>query len=146
MKKISVEQAINSGAWYQYKENEVHLRIRFLSLRPVLLSEFQNIDKVDANLPIKEGKLLLLSTELVNLSKTESGSIYLTLTDNDDFIFNRVDDYYITRDSDFAERNKLTAFRLIPKFKYLKSFIFLVPKEDTKYYLSTQYDATLTEI
>lgn len=147
MKKIEVEKAINSGDWYEYRDDDKKFRIRFLGFRKVDLKEIDNIENVDNDLPVEDGKLLLLSTELINLSKEETGSIYISLFDDDKCRFDKIECSYLTSNSRFASRNKLRYVSYLPKFKYKRDFIYLVPDEESKYYLTTQYDSdSLSEL
>jgi|ERR1035437_8082315 hypothetical protein len=146
MKKISVEQAINSGSWFDYKDDETVFRVRFVNFRQVQLSEIEHIENIDSTLPIRDGKLFLLSIELINLSKEATTGLYISILDNENCRFDYLDSDYLTRNSDFARRNKLRSVSFMPKFKYNKDYIYLVPNEETKYYLSTRFKAILTEI
>lgn len=148
MKKLSIENAINSGDWYEYKDGDRIFRFRIISFRKVQLSEIENIDRIDSSLPINDGILLLISIELINLSKNRSSGygLYLSILDEEDFKFNDLDCNYLTKNSGFARRNNLRSVDYIPKFKYKRGLIFLVPNENSKYYLTTTYDAIITKI
>ena len=147
MKKISVEQAINSGAWYEYKNEDIVFRVKFTNFRQVQFNEIDEIENIDSRLPIKDGKLFMLSIELINLSKESTTALYISILDNDNCRFDFLDSDHLTRNSDFAQRNKLRSINFIPKFKYNKDYIYLVPNEYTKYFLTTTYEhCILTEV
>jgi len=151
MKKISVEHAINSSAWFQYENSglsdTVKFRVRFTCFRQVQFSEIDDIDNIDSSLPIRDGKLFLLSFELINLSKESTSSLYISIQDNDNCRFDCLGSDHLTKNSDFARRNKLRNIQFLPKFKYFKDYIFLLPNEESNYYLTTEFNGcTLTEI
>ena len=101
---------------------------------------------MDSATPIKEGKIFLLTTELINLSKEANSRIYINIMDNEGFKFDTIFDSHITIHSEFARRLNGHGGTFIQKFKYFKDYIYLVPNEETKYFLVAYQYASLTEI
>jgi len=137
MKNIAIKEAIASGEWFQYLEENVKMKIRIISIRNVDLAEIDDIHEVDKNLPLNNGKLLMLSAEIINMSRFQNDPPKILLIDQDDFQFVRLDDSHLRIWSQFAKMHQLFVPDLIPKLKYKVDYLFLVPKEDAKYYINT---------
>jgi len=138
MERISINEAISSGEWFQYEEAEVTMKLKLLSIREVQLEEIGDIDMVDKSIPLRNGRLLLLSMELINLSKEEQFSPNLELIDQEGYKFHDLTDNYLTTSSDLADRYSLYV-KLLPKFKYKVDFLFVVPVEDTQYFIGARF-------
>lgn len=138
--KLPVNEAIASGDWFQYDYDmitKVCMKIRFTSFREVQIEEIDRIDEIDKDIPIGIGRLLLLSAEIINMSKQQENKPSLTILDEDDFEYNDFYTFYLDH-SNFGDKNNLRV-NLLPKFKYNVGFVFLVPNEDTRYYLQATY-------
>lgn len=138
MEKIAIKEAIASGEWLQYLDKDVNMKIRILSIRNVDLAEIDDIHEVDRSLPLSNGNLLMLSTEMINMSSIKQDYLpQLVLIDQDEFQFENLCDSHLRSGSAFSEKHHLIVFDLIPKLKYKVDYLFLVPKEESKYYLGT---------
>ncbi len=141
MEKISINEAISSGEWLQYEyefKNDVTMKLKLLSIREVQLEEIGDIDRVDKNIPLRNGRLLILSMELINLSKVKQFIPTFALVDQDNYEFNNLMDSYLRFNSDLAKRYTLS-IDLIPKFKCKVDCLFLVPLEDTQYFIGASF-------
>ncbi|MCE5174732.1 MAG: hypothetical protein ABFC90_01960 [Bacteroidales bacterium] len=137
MEKIAIKEAIASGEWLQYLEKDVNMKIRILSIRNVDLAEIDDINEVNNNLPLSSSKLLMLGTEIINVSRVTNYPPKLLLKDQDDFQFAELEDSHLKICSDFAHIHHLYVPDLIPKLKYKVEYLFLVPDDDAKYYIDT---------
>jgi hypothetical protein len=135
MEKISINEVISSGEWLQHLEKDVNMKMRILSIRNVDLAEIDDINEVNNNLPLSSSKLLMLGTEIINVSRVTNYPPKLLLKDQDDFQFAELEDSHLKICSDFAHTHHLYVPDLIPKLKYKVEYLFLVPVEDTQYFL-----------
>lgn len=140
MKKISIKEAISSGEWLQYEktDDDITMKLKLLSIREVQLEEIGDIDEVDKNIPLHNGRLLLLSIELINFSHVKHDIPNLALIDQEDYKFDNLFDPYLMYTSDFAKRYSFYN-TLFPKLKYKVDFLFVVPVEDMLYFLGAVY-------
>ena len=146
MEQISIKEAISSGEWLQYDNNKDNfngdftMKLKLLSIREVQLEEIGDIDSVDKSVPLRNGRLLILSMELINFSKVQQYSYqpYFALIDQDNFEFDTLNDGYLVHYSDLAKRYNLY-LQLMPKLKYKVDFLFMVPVEDTQYFISARF-------
>lgn len=146
MERISINEAISSGEWLQYDNDKDNLngdftmKLKLLSIREVQLEEIGDIDRVDKSIPLRNGRLLILSMELINFSKVQQYSYepFFALIDQDNFEFNTLDDGYLVHYSELAKRYTLY-LQLMPKLKYKVDFLFMVPVEDTQYFIGARF-------
>lgn len=139
-KKFSIIEEVASGDWFQYDNDlfKENMKIRFISFREVQIEEIDRIEDIEKAIPIRSGRIFLLSTEIVNMSKQAVSEPRLSLLDEDDFEYNDIIDSSLRRSTDFSDRYHFNV-NLIPKFKYTVDYIFLVPPEDTRYYFQASY-------
>lgn len=147
MERISINEAISSGEWLQYDNNKdlvsddvFTMKLKLLSIREVQLEEIGDIDRVDKSIPLRNGRLLILSMELINFSKVQQYSYapFFALIDQDNFEFDTLNDGYLVHYSELANRYNLY-LKLMPKLKYKVDFLFMVPVEDTQYFIGAKF-------
>ena len=146
MERISINEAISSGEWFQcdnvkdFSDNAFTMKLKLLSIREVQLEEIGDIDRVDNSIPLRNGILLILSMELINFSKVQQYSYMpsFALIDQDNFEFDTLIDGYLVHYSELAKRYNLY-LQLMPKLKYKVDFLFMVPVEDTQYFIGAKF-------
>jgi hypothetical protein len=148
---IPLNEAIETGSWLQAKTDDLLFRFKPISFSKIDLAEIDNSNKMK----IDGGVLWLLKIEVVNMNKVQCHPFYIrdhiAIFDSDDFLFLPVKDDHLTSDSNFAVSNGLNRFvgwsscpALPPKIKVSGALAYLLPEEDTKYFLSVK-DGEISE-
>ena len=142
MKKISMKGAMASGAWYECRAKEFdetfQFRFRVLGFERTTVDE---LDPSDEHCVAVEGILWLLTIEAVNLNKKPIFSTQLPslmrVVDEDGFEFEA-----FTSDLNSVDGGPLFRFSgwcnvpLSPKIKAVGAVAFVLPDEDSNYYLA----------
>ena len=143
--KIPIKYAIDSGAWFQCTSgydsdyNRYIFKTRIISFEKVNFSEVDSPDNISQDL--EGGVLWIMKLQIINLNKEEVGVIggLIRIVDEDDYDFSNVYDYHLCCWSEYAHSSglkKLYGKYYIPKIKYTGALLYLLPDEETEYYLS----------
>lgn len=153
--KIPVQEAINSGAWFQCCSgydghfDEYSFRIKILSFKKIIMSEIDNPEQI--NLEIEGGDLWIMKLQIINLNKKEEGVIdsLIQITDEENYEFKYVSDNHLCRFSKYAETSglkKLFGKYYMPKIKYTGAILYFLPKEDNAKYFLTVPGGNIREV
>lgn len=145
----SINELIQTGDWLQCStktyDGDIIFRIRTLSFGKMNDNEIDRskIKKLD------EGILWILKIEIVNFTKNPLPAYHIRdkikLLDQDNFMFDAIQDHYLTYDSIYATKNGLCRFISISgtpslpcKMKTEGSLAFLLPDDELEFYLSIE--------
>ncbi len=153
--KIPVEEAINSGSWFQCCSGsdghyeEYSFRIKILSFEKIIMSEIDNSEQI--NLEIEGGDLWIMKLQIINFNKKKEGIIdsLIQITDEENYEFGKASDNHLCCSSKYAETSglkKLFGEYYMPKIKYTGAFIYLLPKEDNAKYFLTVPGGNIREV
>lgn len=143
--KIPIEHAIDSGAWFHCRSgydghyDNYSFRIRVLSFEKVNMTDIDNPKQI--TLDIEGGVLWVIKLQIINLNKEEVRIIdgLIRIVDENDYDFPNVSDAHLCFFSKYADSSglkKLWGKGYIPKIKYTGSLLYLLPDEETEYFLS----------
>ena len=146
--KIPIKEAINSGAWFNCKcgydaTDEYDFKLKVLSFDKINLGEIDNPEKIDIDLA--SGVLWLMKMQIISLNKTaviRSPKYFIYVIDQDDFVYNYINDSYLALFSNYARLSGLYNFfavNFMPKIKYTGAIAFYLPDEnEAEYYISVE--------
>jgi hypothetical protein len=145
--KISIKEAINSGAWFQCCSgydghyDKYSFRIKILSFEKVNMSEIDNPEEI--NLDIEGGVLWIMKLQIINLNREKEGIIdgLIQISDEENYEFESVSDKHLCCFSKYAEASGLKRLYAkwdiyMPKIKYSGALLYLLPDEETEFYLT----------
>ncbi len=143
--KIPIKHAIESGNWFQcvsgwdFQHKEHSFRFRVLSFNRVNLEDVDHPEDISLN--TDGGSLWIMKLQLINLNKTEEGVTHglIHIVDNDGYNFPTFEDIHIRFDSNYAKVSGLRDLfgkSYIPKIKYTGALVYLLPDEETEYFVS----------
>jgi hypothetical protein len=153
--KVPLKDAIETGDWlsccYKISDEEHKFRFKALSMTRINIDEIDDFNKTN----IDGGVLWLLRIEVVNMDKVQCFGCdirnQIAIFDSDDFLFLPVRDDHLTSHSKFAVSSGLYRFTgwsncppLQPKIKASGAIAYLLPEEDTEYFLSVK-DGEISE-
>lgn len=148
---IPVKEAISSGAWLHFSDNnkELAFRLKILAFKKLNLNEVDKPENIETN---EGAKWWLLNIELVNLTKFTikhySWKESIQLIDGDGFKFNYKSDSHLGLYSEFSKKSGMDVFfagEYIPKIKYKGTIAFLLPDEPEAEYLISMEDGSIHE-
>lgn len=140
---FDISKCIDSASWLEgyLADDDIRFKLRVMAFEK-LEFDYNNLGD-DLAFDISDGVLWLLVLQIVNLTKTtincDDIKRNLRIVDSDDFCFELVEDRELCSDSEFATKAKLKRFyygKLTPKLKATGSLLFLLPNEDTNYFIS----------
>lgn len=142
---FDIRKCIDSALWLEgyLDDDDIRFKLRVMAFEKL---EFDN-DTLgdDLEFDFSDGVLWLLVLQIVNLTKTtincDDIKRNLRIVDSDDFCFELVEDRELCSDSEFATKVKLKRFyygELTPKLTATGSLLFLLPNEDTNYFISLE--------
>lgn len=144
--RFSISQLINQHQWL-----EIHIFDRIHNDTCIFRFQVKNLQQLDKSLfsfnetddlsLIEQGKIMLLELDVINLSKrTKQYGIFISrifIEDAEGFSFR----WFYNEAFRNLEYVKDTSFNFLPKIKTGVTLFYLLPNEESKYYLAEGVDA-----
>jgi len=142
---FDISKCIESASWLEgyLDDDDIRFKLRIMAFEKMEF-DYDTLGD-DLEFDVSDGVLWLLVLQIVNLTKTtincDDIKRNLRIVDSDDFCFELVEDRELCSDSEFATKVKLKRFyygELTPKLTATGSLLFLLPNEDTNYFISLE--------
>lgn len=139
--RLSINKLINQEDWlemYIPKDtfgNKCIFRFQIKSIQEIDKSRL-DLEKLHDKIFLEQGKIILLTFDVINLSQRtkQKGTFYhdIIIEDTEGYSFERSINEVLCN----SEFSTDFSFNLIPKIKTKTTLFFLLPDEDSEYYIS----------
>ncbi len=146
--KVPIQYAIESGAWFQCKDENNDFRLKINAFEKIKLNSSTEIEKIDTGFDLRQGDFWGLKIEIISFNKQTIGGNYITheisIVDSDDFEYQDTYDEYLCYDSHYIKSSGLKTLGIMvtfyPKIKYTGILLYFIPKDDNANYFFTLKD------
>jgi len=148
--RFSINELMKNQDWLEMIipknvfDNECLFKFKIINIQEVDKSKLP-LEKLDDKIFLEQGKIILLTLEVINLSKStlENGLFYkeIIIQDEDGYSFvHSINEVFCE-----CEFTSDSFFRLLPKIKTRIMLFYLLPDEESNYFISIK-NSKWTEI